>query len=96
MCIKQKNTTKALIVGEEELQLFEEQLQHLLLKIIDDQVPLNKPQSSAPVIGATLKVFVGASSLLETYLNFENILLNIFKNNVLLTTNQIIINELNI
>ena len=39
LCIKQKNTTKALMVGKDELQLFEEQLQHLLLKIIDDQVP---------------------------------------------------------
>ena len=37
LCIKKKNTNKTLIVGKEELQLFEEQLQNLLLKIIDDQ-----------------------------------------------------------
>ena len=42
LCIKQKNTTKALMVGKEELQLFEEQLQNLLLKILDDQVPFKQ------------------------------------------------------
>ena len=82
MCIKQKNTTKALMVGKDELQLFEEQLQHLLLKIIDDQLPFYKPQSSAPAIGATLKVFVGASSLFD-YFALKIFYLNIFKNNVL-------------
>ena len=33
LCIKQKNTNKALMVGKDELQLFEKQLQNLLLKI---------------------------------------------------------------
>ena len=39
LCIKHKNTNKALMVGKEELHFFEEQLQNLLLKIIDDQEP---------------------------------------------------------
>ena len=39
LCIKKKNTNKTLIVGKDELQLFEEQLQNLLLKIIDDKEP---------------------------------------------------------
>ena len=35
LCIKQKNSRKALMVGSYELQLFEEQLKKLLLKIMD-------------------------------------------------------------
>ena len=39
LCIKNKNTNKALVVGKDELQLFEEQLQNLLLDILDVQKP---------------------------------------------------------
>ena len=39
LCVKHKNTRKALTVGSDELQLFEEQLKKLLLKIIDTQEP---------------------------------------------------------
>ena len=39
LCIKQKNARKALKVGANELQLFEEQLQKLLLNIMDAQAP---------------------------------------------------------
>ncbi len=39
LCIKKKNNRKALMVGADELQLFEEQLKNLVLKIMDTQVP---------------------------------------------------------
>ena len=39
LCIKQKNARKALTVWADELQLFEEQLQNLLLNILDFQKP---------------------------------------------------------
>ena len=39
LCIKHKNTNKALILGKDELHMFEEQLQNLLLEILDDQEP---------------------------------------------------------
>ena len=39
LCIKKKNTNKALVVGKEELHLFEEQLQKLLFDLLDAQKP---------------------------------------------------------
>lgn len=39
LCIKEKNANKALVVGKDELQLFEEQLQKLLSNILDVQKP---------------------------------------------------------